>query len=138
MWRRNFKNRIALIIYFFFSRVAISSTYVEMVIGRLRSDDIYNQVTLDYVSSYFSTSIYIRYLPLLLNFHYFQFRSYVPPSLPHLPPPSLLDIVLPQPGASEHSSVNSGRDVVCHSLLCPPHSDESAGPDERNRGQTLP
>ena len=28
----------------FFSRIPISRTYVSMVIGRLRSDDIYNQV----------------------------------------------------------------------------------------------
>lgn len=28
----------------YFSRIPISETYVEMVIGRLRSDDIYNQV----------------------------------------------------------------------------------------------
>ena len=29
---------------FSFSRIPISQTYIEMVIGRLRSDDIYNQV----------------------------------------------------------------------------------------------
>jgi len=29
----------------YFQRVPVSSTFVSMVIGRLRSDDIYNQVT---------------------------------------------------------------------------------------------
>lgn len=54
----------------YFSRVPISDTFITMVIGRLRSDDIYNQVrgtpwVRFYISHIKRTAIIFPQLPIL-------------------------------------------------------------------------
>ncbi len=111
------------------SRVPVSTTFVEMVVGRLRSDDIYNQVKL----SSASLKSIIYYFPHLIS------SSLSPPlcSLP-VPSPCLLDLLVPQPRAPQHSTIHPGRDALRHPVLCSEHSDDSASSDERDSGQAFP
>lgn len=132
-----------------FSRIPISQTFIDMVIGRLRSDDIYNQVHL--------TSLFTSLLPSPSTLPLPHLSSHLPPpfsphltsllSPSHLPPSFLLSLLpptsppsepitdcsLPYPRAPQHSTGNTGEHALCDPLLCSKHSQSPASSDERDR-----
>ncbi|EMP39475.1 WASH complex subunit strumpellin, partial [Chelonia mydas] len=91
----------------YFSRVPISETFISMVIGRLRSDDIYNQVSAYPLPEHRSTALATQ-AAMLYVILYFD------PSILHTQQAKMREIV------DKYFPDNWGKPLAGHETLCLP------------------
>lgn len=112
----------------YFSRVPISETFISMVIGRLRSDDIYNQVS--HGLQWHGQKHGKLHLHHVAVFSFMQSVSLLP-SIYH-DSPSVAGVCISVARTPQHCSCHSGGHVVRNPLFQRIHSPHAASKNERD------
>lgn len=113
----------------YFHRVPINANFISMVIGRLRSDDIYNQVR---HACSIIWNVFIFFVgEVFLAIHIKLSIMFCLISCP-------LGVCLPSARAPEHCTGKPSCDVVCLPLFQPLYTAHKPSQDEGDSGQVLP
>lgn len=114
----------------YFQRVPISATFISMVIGRLRSDDIYNQVSSNIFWNF--CCYFFQQFPFAIHFKVARLNRYI---LVNVCP---LGVCIPSTRAPQHSTSQPSSHAVCVPLLQPIHPAHPTGQDEGDSRQIFP